>query len=218
MRQNIACYDMSRISKKLIAISQSHNTSILHSRAGSIKYRPRRKNSLTTSTYDVINSPELSLPVISEFRSATTLKEKQGIYMNKVEVKENESLLKSLRYLQQDQDYSTKTKMQTKASSSVSHNRTSSVIHHNRSCIVESKGKTEGIKKLASKDTNTLICRFTKNRYIRDVYIKHKVPDFNKKSKRKRSKKAIKIRKINKSQIKVLKSSTISQLSFSKCL
>jgi predicted RNA-binding protein YlxR (DUF448 family) len=217
MRENIACYDMTRLSKKLIAGSESHNTSILNSRAGSIQRRPRHKNSHSTSTYDVINPEELSLPAISEFRSATTLKEKQGIYINKVEVKENESLLKSLRYLQQDQDYSTNTKTKTQASSFISHNRTSSVRPHNRSCIVESKPKTEVMKKLASKDTNTLICRFTKDRYIRDVYIKHKVPDFDKKSKRKRTKKATKIRKINRSQIKVLKSSTISQLSFSKC-
>jgi hypothetical protein len=217
MRENIACYDMTRLSKKLIAISESTNTSILNSHAGSIKRRPRRKNSLSTSTYDVINPQELSLPVISEFRSATTLKEKQGVYINKVEVKENESLFRSLRYLQQDQDYSTKTKTKTQASSVISHNRTSSVRHHNRSCIVDSKAKTELMKKLSSKDTNTLICKFTKDRYIRDVYIKHKVPDFDKKSRRRKARKAIKIRKLNKSQIKVMKSFTNSQLNFSKC-
>lgn len=162
----------------------------------------RRENSVSVAS-QFMNSSEISLPVISEFRTITSLKEKQNIYLNKIESKGDESLLKSLRHLQKSQDYGSKSKRET-----------SPEIKNNQTCVYVPKLVNKKRRSI-SKDTNSLICKFTLKKYIKDVYIKNKVPNFDNKAK-KRSKRASKIRKINKSQIKVKKENVVAQLDISK--
>lgn len=125
----------------------------------------------------------------------------KGIFIRQIESKNNESLLRSMRYLQKSQDYESKQKQPVKIESS-------EVDCTLGSQLVEKRIKNISSKKPEAKPKLFSICPFTENKYIKDVYVKNIVPDImgtSKKNKRKRKiKKLSKIRKrINKSQIRV---------------
>lgn len=141
-----------------------------------------------------------TLPAINEYRDASGFKDKQGIYIRQIESKNNESLLRSMRYLQKSQDYETKQKKPAKIESKeVDCNLTVQPV--------EKRVRSIASKKAEPKQRLFSICPFTENKYIKDVYIKNIVPDIiggnRKYRKKRRSKKLSKIRKINKSQIQV---------------
>mmetsp|Transcript_7138 Transcript_7138/g.6332 ORF Transcript_7138/g.6332 Transcript_7138/m.6332 type:complete len:326 (-) Transcript_7138:87-1064(-) len=137
-----------------------------------------------------IPAPEIVLPIINEYKYNFTMKEEA-----------NKSLFKSMRELQNEQNSEkiSKEKLEVKLKDKI--------IRRAKSKKVNTKG---------SKDINVDICRYTKQKYIRDVYIKNKVPNIDKR--KKRTRKISKLKRLNKSQIKVIKGSSTQKLDLSSCI
>lgn len=179
-----------------------HTQNTNFSRTSSVGRQPRR-NSIQDGSC-ILPSSDTTLPAINEYRTASTLKAKQSMYKSHIESKKNESLLRSMKYLQESQDYENKVKW--------SPNKTS-VKFWPQEKLVTNRGPRVQLQQF-SKSVNlgkalkpakyshrvTSVCRYTEDKYIKDVYIKNKVPDIDNK---KKVKKGIKFRKLNKSQIKM---------------
>ena len=141
-----------------------------------------------------------TLPSINESSNSVNFKEKQRIFIQQIEAKNNESLLKSMRYLQVSQDHELKFKEKEKIMSKEVDNMLNVKV-------LEKKVKHILAKKPEPKHKIQSVCPFTENKYIKDVYVKNIVPDIigahKKNKKKKRTKKGSKIRKVNKSQIRI---------------
>lgn len=105
------------------------------------------------------------------------------MYLRHVDSKKNESLLSSLRNLQKSQNH------ENKLSPNMSKSK---------------NNKFENSSKGIEQKSMQPLCPFTKKKYIKDIYVKNIVPDIiNTTKKARRQRKLAKIRRLNKSQIKV---------------
>lgn len=177
-------------SKFLSACNTSHSFHLnnsIHSRTSSVTKQGRKESTNDCSTG--VQESDTMLPAISEYRTAPSLKAKQSMYTSHIDAKKNESLLRSMKHLQQSQDYEWKFK--------------SSPLAIKEKLLKSVRHLKSFAKKPAAREKNLSVCRYTEDRYIKDVYIKNRVPSIDRPQGKKRRK--TKLRKLNKSQIHVEK-------------